>query len=133
VRANRRRLQRRRQLCAVCTGSACVATTPDGQCVDANGGLAQLCCSNNTKLSCFPTRDGGSIVRNGTAGVPSPAWPEPTYPKTADATLVSTFCESATGSTASTSWPAFRDPARSCSPSSRPGCRKRTARPRRAP
>jgi hypothetical protein len=84
---------------AVCTGSACVATTPDGQCVDANGGLAQLCCSNKTTLSCFPTRDGGSIVRNGTAGVPSPAWPEPTYPKTADATLVSTFCESATGST----------------------------------
>jgi hypothetical protein len=84
---------------AVCTGSACVATTPEGECLDANGGLAQLCCSNNTKLSCFPTRDGGSIVRTGMAGVAAPAWPEPTYPKSASATLVSTFCEPATGST----------------------------------
>jgi hypothetical protein len=82
---------------AVCTGSACVATTPDGQCVDANGGVAQLCCSSNTKISCFPTRDGGSIVRTGTVGVPSPAWPDSTYPKSGSATLVSAFCEAATG------------------------------------
>jgi hypothetical protein len=83
---------------AVCTGSACVATTPDGQCVDANGGIAQLCCSSNTKISCFPTHDGGSIVRTGSAGVPTPTWPEPSYPKSGNATLVSTFCEGATGS-----------------------------------
>ncbi|HXJ32415.1 MAG TPA: hypothetical protein VMS22_00125 [Candidatus Eisenbacteria bacterium] len=84
---------------AACTGSACVATTPDGQCVDAKGGVSQVCCSNNTQTPCFPTGSGaGAIVRVGGAAVPQPAWPDPTYPKTAGATLVATFCEPATGS-----------------------------------
>ena len=32
--------------------------------------------------------------------MPTPAWPDPTYPKTGDATLVATFCEAATGTAA---------------------------------
>jgi hypothetical protein len=82
---------------AACTGTACVATAPDGTCIDVKGGLSQVCCSSNTALPCFPTRS-GAIVRNGAPGVPTPAWPDTTYPKTGEATLVSTFCEGATGS-----------------------------------
>ncbi len=82
---------------AACTGNACVATTGDGECIDAKGGISQTCCSNNTQTPCFPTAT-GDVVRTGTAGVPAPAWPDATYPKSAEATLVATFCEPGTGS-----------------------------------
>jgi hypothetical protein len=50
---------------AGCTGNACVAKTADGQCIDAKGGMSQVCCSSNTSLPCFPTRNGGTIERSG--------------------------------------------------------------------
>jgi hypothetical protein len=53
---------------ATCTGSACVGTNDKGECIDAKGGIAQLCCSNNTATPCFPTRGGGTITRTGTPG-----------------------------------------------------------------
>lgn len=84
---------------ATCTGNACVASTPDGQCIDAKGGVSQLCCSNNTQVACFPSGPDG-IVRSGGTTVPLPAWPDATYPKSGDATLVATFCEAATGTAA---------------------------------
>ena len=54
---------------ATCTGAACVAMS-NGQCVDAKGGIFQLCCSSNTATPCFPTRGGGSITRSGHPGLP---------------------------------------------------------------
>lgn len=50
---------------AACTGSACAATDAGGNCVDAKGGIAQVCCTNDSTLPCFPTRNGGSLVRTG--------------------------------------------------------------------
>ena len=50
---------------AACTGNACVAKTADGRCIDAKGGISQVCCSSNTSLPCFPTRNGGTIERSG--------------------------------------------------------------------
>jgi hypothetical protein len=82
---------------AVCTGSACVTTTADGTCVDVKGGLSQACCASSTATPCFPTAT-GDLVRSGSAATPLSAWPDPTYPKSAQATLVSTFCEPRTGS-----------------------------------
>jgi hypothetical protein len=72
---------------ATCTGSACVAMN-NGQCIDAKGGISQLCCSNNTATPCFPTRNGGSIRRTG-------------HPGTDGQTLLSAalFCIPATEST----------------------------------
>jgi hypothetical protein len=55
---------------ATCTGAACVATDPAGNCIDAKGGISQLCCSNNTATPCFPTKGGGSIIRTGHPGTP---------------------------------------------------------------
>jgi hypothetical protein len=52
---------------AMCTGAACVATS-GGSCIDAKGGISQLCCANNTATPCFPTRNGGSITRTGRPG-----------------------------------------------------------------
>jgi hypothetical protein len=52
---------------AQCTGAACAAMN-NGQCVDAKGGISQLCCSNATATPCFPTRGGGSITRTGKPG-----------------------------------------------------------------
>lgn len=80
---------------AECTGLACVARTADGRCLDVKGGVSQLCCSSDTSQACFPS---SGIVRTGVATPASPAWPDTTYPKTADATLAATFCEAATGS-----------------------------------
>jgi hypothetical protein len=73
---------------AGCTGAACVATDDAGNCVDAKGGLSQLCCASNTATPCFPTRGGGSITRVG-------------HPGTNGQTLLSaaTFCIAATDST----------------------------------
>jgi hypothetical protein len=87
---------------ATCTGSAC-ATQENGQCVDAKGGISQLCCNNSPSTPCFPTANGGSIVRTGTPDPPKSdagmAWPEGTYPKkSTGGAMVTTFCEGATTS-----------------------------------
>jgi hypothetical protein len=79
---------------APCQGPAC-ATMLGGQCVDAKGGVSQLCCSSNQTIPCFPTRT-GAIERTGSAAPPTPAGT--TYPKTETATLVATFCEASSGS-----------------------------------
>jgi hypothetical protein len=83
-----------------CTGAACVSMTPDGQCVDIKGGISQNCCANNTQQPCFPTGNpNGQIVRTGSAAPPTPAFPDPTYPKTGNVTLVATYCEGTSGAT----------------------------------
>jgi hypothetical protein len=90
---------------AQCTGKACARQIPDpitGQptCVDAKGGLSQLCCSNTPDKPCYPTKAGnpiGVIERTGKAVPGVPPWPEPTYPKTSESVIVGTFCEPATG------------------------------------
>jgi hypothetical protein len=64
---------------ATCTGSACVSTDAQGRCIDAKGGISQLCCANNTSTPCFPTSaaskaaGGGSIVRTGSPVIPGNA------------------------------------------------------------
>jgi hypothetical protein len=86
-----------------CNGTPCNATctncasTVDGNCIDPKGGIKQTCCAGNTKVSCFPTANGGTLTRTGSASVPTPAWPDATYPKTGTGALVATFCEGATG------------------------------------
>jgi hypothetical protein len=83
-----------------CTGSACISMTPDGQCVDIKGGISQNCRANNTTQPCFPTGNpNGQIVRTGSAAPPTPPFPDPTYPKTGNVTLVATFCEGTSGAT----------------------------------
>ncbi|HKA29932.1 MAG TPA: hypothetical protein VKH82_11180 [Candidatus Binatia bacterium] len=84
----------------LCTGSACVSMTPAGQCVDIKGGISQNCCANNTQTPCFPSGNpNGQIVRTGSAAPPTPPFPDPTYPKTGNVTLVATFCEGTSGAT----------------------------------
>jgi hypothetical protein len=78
----------------VCTGAACVGTTSSGECVDVKGGISQNCCTGNTASPCFPD----PIVRTGTAAPPTPAFPDPTFPKTGNVTVVATFCEASSGS-----------------------------------
>jgi hypothetical protein len=51
---------------AGCTGAACAATHA-GNCIDAKGGISQVCCSNATSRPCFPTKT-GSITRTGRPG-----------------------------------------------------------------
>jgi len=80
---------------ATCTGSAC-ANTVNGQCVDIKGGVSQACCNNNPTTPCFPTANNGTIMRTGVKGVATPAWPDPTYPKTGTGTLAAVFCEGST-------------------------------------
>lgn len=88
---------------AGCTGTACA--NPNGVdpvtgatvCIDAKGGISQVCCSSDTTKACHPTRQGIAISRTGKASVPQPPWPDPTYPKTSDLVNVATFCEAATG------------------------------------
>jgi hypothetical protein len=79
----------------VCTGAACVTTNAAGQCVDIKGGISQNCCANDTTTPCFTD----PIVRTGSTAPPTPPFPDPTYPKTANMTLVATFCEATSGST----------------------------------
>jgi hypothetical protein len=67
------------------TCSDCLATSPPGQCIDPKGGIAQVCCSADTKKSCFPTRSGGTIQRQGSPGTES-------------ALFASTFCIASTNS-----------------------------------
>ncbi|TMA59987.1 MAG: hypothetical protein E6J75_02000 [Deltaproteobacteria bacterium] len=85
---------------ARCAARACISTSADGQCIDANGGVSELCCAGDTTKPCFPTAFApvgfmGSIERTGVARPPTPGWPDPTYPKSGGATLVATFCEPA--------------------------------------
>lgn len=84
---------------ATCTGDACV-TVRDGQCIDIKGGISQLCCSNQTSTPCFPSAVAPNVIeRDGLAVQVEPAWPDPTYPKTAsDSVLAATFCEASTSS-----------------------------------
>lgn len=82
---------------AACTGAAC-ASTANGQCVDAKGGLSQLCCSDDPQRPCFPTATGAPITRVGSATAPSPPFGDPTYPKVGGITLAGAFCAPASGS-----------------------------------
>jgi hypothetical protein len=70
-------------------------------CIDAKGGLSQLCCIGNPQVPCHPTAPGGAgIVRTGkpVANASPAPWPDPQYPKTASGSvLVSTFCIPPTG------------------------------------
>ncbi len=67
---------------AGCTGGACTTHDAEGNCIDAKGGISQLCCSNNTTLPCFPTKGGGTISRTG----------KPVIPGGAQGTFAGTFC-----------------------------------------
>lgn len=53
-----------------------------------NGGVAQTCCSNVPSRRCFAD----PVARTGAAVPPQPAWPDPTWPKTASAAVTSAFC-----------------------------------------
>jgi hypothetical protein len=80
---------------ATCTGPACATKDASGQCIDAKGGISQLCCANNPTTACFPTSaaskaaGGGSIIRTGVPVVPG----DPNGGK-----FAATFCIDATGS-----------------------------------
>ena len=76
--------------CAAACGTTC---TPA-----AGSGVSQNCCTTEQSKRCFPTQDTGQIDRVGAPGVPLPAFPDPTYPKTATSTVVATFCSPTTGS-----------------------------------
>jgi len=81
---------------APCTGNACKTTDALGRCIDVKGGISQLCCNGQTSTPCFPTRN-GTIQRTGTAAIPAPAYPDPTYPKSVNGNVnVATFCIAAT-------------------------------------
>ena len=80
-----------------CSGPlSCPSKNAQGQCLDIKGGISQLCCNDNPGNPCFPTANGGQISRSGMPAVPQPAPPDPTFPKTANGVLVTTFCEGAT-------------------------------------
>jgi hypothetical protein len=51
---------------AECTGSACIARDAQDRCIDAKGGISQLCCSDRSSTPCFSSRDDGTITRRGT-------------------------------------------------------------------
>jgi hypothetical protein len=71
---------------------ACLTKNSNGDCVDAKGGLSQLCCNNNAAKPCHPV----GITRTGARAMLTPAWPDPTYPKVGTGTLAAVFCEQAT-------------------------------------
>jgi hypothetical protein len=80
---------------AQCTGAACVTTDATGNCIDAKGGISQLCCANNTTIPCFPTSaasaaaGGGKIVRTGRPVIPG---------DTTGGVFAGTFCIARTNS-----------------------------------
>jgi hypothetical protein len=87
---------------AACTGCTEVPDPIDPSqlvCRDLKGGIAQVCCADNTVVGCHPTaRNGPGIIRIGRAVSPEPLWPDPTLPKTASGSvLAATFCIPATG------------------------------------
>src|SRR5262249_35469274 len=51
---------------AECTSTACIARDAQDRCIDAKGGISQLCCSDRSSTPCFPSRDDGTITRRGT-------------------------------------------------------------------
>ena len=59
---------------------------------DPKGGINQMCCSTGAGQPCFPTDTVGEVARAGSVAPPTPAWPDPTYPKTSDGTLAAVFC-----------------------------------------
>jgi hypothetical protein len=82
-----------------CTGTCtCDHMDTAGNCIDAKGGVRQVCCSNDPTRSCFPTAPGtaGKITRTGFPAVPQPPLPDPTFPKTANILQAAVFCEAAT-------------------------------------
>lgn len=87
--------------------NACFTMVPDPLnpggpmvCADKKGGISQLCCDANGVAPCHPSAAEGGIVRTGLPVPVAPPWNEPGYPKSADAVLVSVFCEGATGNPA---------------------------------
>jgi hypothetical protein len=83
---------------ATCTGDACASETSDPAtgspiCIDAKGGVSQVCCADETIVPCFAT----PVERTGSAEPPMPPWPGPAYPKQSKMTAVGTFCVPATG------------------------------------
>ena len=85
---------------STCASTTTDPTTGDTMCVDAKGGLAQSCCSNDPTRACQPTRT-GSVTRVGHAEAPrdasGAAYGAGTYPKQSEVVSVATFCEAATG------------------------------------
>ena len=79
----------------VCAGPACNSMNAAGQCVDIKGGISQNCCANDPTTPCFTD----PIVRTGSTAPPTPPFPDPTYPKTGNMTVVATYCEATSGST----------------------------------
>lgn len=71
---------------------------------DVKGGFNQWCCGDALSTPCFPTAGNSgepnhAIVRTGTPVPPTPAYPDQTYPKTAnEAKQVATFCIASAGS-----------------------------------
>jgi hypothetical protein len=85
---------------ATCTGDACAAEPPHAApeepiCIDAKGGVSQVCCADDTTMPCFAT----PITRSGSAEPPVPGWPNPLYPKLSRLVAAGTFCEAASGVT----------------------------------
>ncbi len=76
-------------------GAACASTNAAGQCIDIKGGISQNCCANDPTTPCFTD----PIVRTGSTAPPTPPFPDPSYPKTGNMTLVATYCEATSGST----------------------------------
>jgi hypothetical protein len=80
---------------ARCSGAACASTDASGNCIDANRGISQLCCANDTTVPCFPTSPAskaaglGSIIRTGKPVVPG----DPT-----GGVFAGTFCIASTNS-----------------------------------
>jgi hypothetical protein len=79
----------------LCTGPACNSKNAAGQCIDIKGGISQNCCANDPTTPCFTD----PIVRTGSTAPPTPPFPDSTYPKTGNTTVVATYCEATSGST----------------------------------
>ncbi|HEV7731451.1 MAG TPA: hypothetical protein VGR62_04775 [Candidatus Binatia bacterium] len=77
---------------------ACGMGTCTVDCSDhiaTKGGINQTCCSNDPATPCFPTAadSSGTILRNGVAMSPTPAWPTPAPSRSATgAVLAGIFC-----------------------------------------
>lgn len=84
---------------AACAGGTCIAPNlPDPvtavpTCLDARGGVSQMCCADDIARACFAT----PVERDGRADTPLPAWPDDRYPKQSRPITVATFCQAATG------------------------------------